>query len=301
MIKNKFFKVICIILVTCEIVKLVILAIFFISTFSAIDHEDTTDIAKKEFSQYYNGDNEVALIISGEHVHLEENVLKFKDIDESFLYNSISFYNKRIYYLCLRSSNFGFTNDCIVFYSCDLLGETIQLEFSQSLNVNSKIKHAIFDTDYYLEYKKNDEKVIDKYNIVTKKYEIIAKGKDCKLANYLPEKEKSNFEYELIKEDKTNKHGSIIIRDLEKNEERIIDNSYLKNTNYYVSMIEYSYCVKRIDISNNHILLTYSIAAGDGWNNSHLTFEYDFENDSLEYKLLSFPYDNTPVEIVYIK
>ena len=57
---------------------------------------------------------------------------------------------------------------------------------------------------------------------------------------------------------------------------------------------------ERVDISNGHILLTYWIGAGDGWTYSHLVFEYDFESDTLEYKLLAFPYASTPIEIEYI-
>ena len=62
----------------------------------------------------------------------------------------------------------------------------------------------------------------------------------------------------------------------------------------------FNYGPERIDISNGHILLTYGIGAGDGWNFPHLVFEYDFDAHILEYKLLAFPYDSVPIEIIYI-
>ena len=86
----------------------------------------------------------------------------------------------------------------------------------------------------------------------------------------------------------------------ETNEIRIIDDAFLKNTVYIESMEMYNYSPKRYDISNGHILLTYSIGAGDGWNFPHLIFEYDFDTDTLVYKMLVFPYDSVPIEIIYI-
>lgn len=45
---------------------------------------------------------------------------------------------------------------------------------------------------------------------------------------------------------------------------------------------------------------TYGIGAGDGWNYPHLVFEYDFDSNMLEYKLLAFPFDNVCIDISYI-
>ena len=80
----------------------------------------------------------------------------------------------------------------------------------------------------------------------------------------------------------------------------IIDDEYLRNTIYIESMEKFNYSPKRVDISNGHILLTYGIGAGDGWNFPHLVFEYDFDSNKLEYKLLAFPFDSVPIEIIYI-
>ena len=80
-----------------------------------------------------------------------------------------------------------------------------------------------------------------------------------------------------------------------------VGDEYLKNTIYIESMNKYNYEPLRYDISKGHILLTYEIGAGDGWNHPHLVFEYNYETNTLEYKMLVFPYDSVPIEIVYIK
>ena len=116
----------------------------------------------------------------------------------------------------------------------------------------------------------------------------------------MPKEEQSRYSIEVIKNISPQKHGKFIITDLETGLSNIIDDEYLKDTIYIESMEKFNYSPKRVDISNGHILLTYSIGAGDGWNYPQLVFEYDFASNSLEYKLLSFPYDKPGVEIIYI-
>jgi hypothetical protein len=66
-------------------------------------------------------------------------------------------------------------------------------------------------------------------------------------------------------------------------------------------MKKFNYGPSRVDVSNDHILLSYGIGAGDGWNYSYLIFEYDFSTNSFEYKALVFPYDTIPIEIYYLE
>ena len=110
----------------------------------------------------------------------------------------------------------------------------------------------------------------------------------------------SKYDIEVVENLSLQKHGKFIITNLETNEQRIIDDSFLQNTIYIGSMEMYNYGPERYDISNGHILLTYSIGAGDAWNFPHLIFEYDFDTDTLEYKMLVFPYDSVPVKIMWI-
>jgi hypothetical protein len=112
--------------------------------------------------------------------------------------------------------------------------------------------------------------------------------------------EQSRYSIEVIENISLQEHGKFIVTDLEKGLSNIIDDEYLRNTIYIESMEKFNYSPKRVDISNGHILLTYGIGAGDGWNFPHLVFEYDFDSNKLEYKLLAFPFDSVPIEIIYI-
>ena len=261
--------------------------------------EDTTQLAKDEFSKYYNGKDEVVLNIE-DNLYFETHTLKKENLEHTHLYGSILIYEKSIYYLSLESSNVGFKNDFIIVYSCDFYGNNTEKVYSRELNIYSSLDREIYKDNFYIEYKKDELIYIDKYTISTGIYENIASGKDCSLSDYMPKEEQSRYSIEVIENISPQKHGKFIVTDLETGLSNIIDDEYLKDTIYIESMEKFNYSPKRVDISNGHILLTYGIGAGDGWNYPHLVFEYDFDSNKLEYKLLAFPFDSVPIEIIYI-
>lgn len=165
--------------------------------------------------------------------------------------------------------------------------------------------YAIDDEFYIEHYSKNalfkaDARIIDKYTISTGIYENIANGKDYSLSDYMQKEEQCRYNIEVVENKSNQEHGKFIVTDLEKGLSNTIDDAYLKNTEYIESMDKFNYGPMRVDISNGHILLTYDIGAGDGWNYPHLVFEYDFDTNNLEYKLLAFPYDSVCAKIIYI-
>ena len=185
-------------------------------------------------------------------------------------------------------------------HSCDLDGGNLQIIYSKILDTKSKVVINTQGDSYYIQYEKDDVVYIDKYTISTNVYENIDSGKDCSLSDYSAKSEISKYDIEVVENLSPQEHGKFIITNSETNEIRIIDDAFLKNTVYIESMEMYNYGPERYDISNGHILLTYSIGAGDGWNFPHLIFEYDFDTDTLVYKMLVFPYDSVPIEIIYI-
>ena len=261
--------------------------------------QDTTQLAKDEFSKYYNGKDEVVLNIE-DNLYFETHTLKKENLEHTHLYGSILIYEKSIYYLSLESSNVGFKNDFINVYSCDFYGNNTEKVYTKELNIYSRVDIEIYKESFYIEYKKDELIYIDKYTISTGIYENIASGKDCSLSDYMPKEEQSRYSIEVIENISPQKHGKFIVTDLETGLSNIIDDEYLKDTIYIESMEKFNYSPKRVDISNGHILLTYGIGAGDGWNYPHLVFEYDFDSNTLEYKLLAFPFDSVPIEIIYI-
>ena len=200
-----------------------------------------------------------------------------------------------------ENSLFNFT---LNIYESNREGTDIKLLYSKDGYKTHPWAYAIDDVFYIEHFLNNaidlESKSIDKYTISTGIYENIAGGKACTLSDYMPKEEQSRYRVEVIENISPQEHGKFILADSETGITHIIDDGYLKNTMYIESMEKFNYSPKRVDISNGHILLTYGIGAGDGWNYSHLVFEYDFDSNTIEYKLLAFPYDSVPVDIIYI-
>ena len=215
--------------------------------------QDTTQLAKDEFSKYYNGRDEVVLNIE-DNLYFETHTLKKENLEHTHLYGSILIYEKSIYYLSLESSNVGFKNDFINVYSCDFYGNNTEKVYTKELNIYSRVDIEIYKDSFYIEYKKEKLIYIDKYTISTGIYENIARGKDCDLSSYIPKEEKSRYSIEVIENISPQKHGKFIVTDLETGLSNIIDDEYLKDTIYIESMEKFNYSPKRVDISNGQTI-----------------------------------------------
>ncbi len=270
--------------------KICLLFLIILTLFLTSCGQNTTQLAKDEFSQYYNGKDEVLLNIDGT-LHFENYVLDRKDLEPE-PYNPLVFYEDLFYY---KVAN----RQYVTIYSCDYYGKNINIFYRKEINSNSNLDVVVYKDSFYFMYRKSRIYYIDKCTISTGVYENIYSGKNCNIYDYV-QKEKSKYNVEIIENKSPKEHGKFIITDLETGLSNIIDDEYLRNTIYIESMKKFNYGPKRVDISNGHILLTYGIGAGNGWNFPHLIFEYDFDSNTLEYKLLAFPYDSVPIEIVYI-
>lgn len=263
--------------------------------------EDTTQSAKNEFSKYFNGKDEVVLNID-DNLFFENYSLDLDGIVKDNEYNGGLFVKQNRLYFSASKQNSMFDFTLNIFES-NLDGTNVENIYSKDGFKTHPWAYAIDDVFYIEHYLNNafdlNSKSIDKYIISTGKYENIANGKESYLSDYMS-KEQCRYSIETIENESPKKHGKFIVTDLEKNLSKIIDDDYLRNTVYIESMEKYNYGPERADISNGHILLTYGIGAGNGWNYPHLVFEYDLDTNKLEYKLLAFPYDAVPIEIIYI-
>lgn len=263
---------------------------------------DTTQLAKDEFARYHNGKDEVVLIIE-DSLFFENHkfdLSKFKTNEEPN--NGLLIEGKTLYFTtCVEDAMFGYILNV---YKSDFLGKNSQLIYSKSGYKTHPWVYGINGIFYVEHYSKNaflaDSKLIDSYCIADNTYKNIANGKDCSLSNYYFIDESSPYTIEVIENPRPKEHGKFYITDSISGITKIVDDVLLKEAGYIESMEKFGYGPLRYDISNGHILLTYQISAGDGWNFPHLVFEYDFESNTLEYKLLAFPYDSVPIEIVYI-
>lgn len=264
--------------------------------------QDTTQLAKDEFSKYYNGKDEVVLNIE-DNLYFENYALDLNGLVKGNEHNNGLIINQRNLFFSTSKENSMF-NFTLNIYESNLQGTDIKLVYSKDGFQTHPWAYAIDDVFYIEHYSNNaldlESKLIDSYTISTGIYENISSGKDCSLFDYMPKEEQSRYSIEVIENISPQEHGKFIVTDLEKGLSNIIDDEYLRNTIYIESMEKFNYSPKRVDISNGHILLTYGIGAGDGWNYPHLVFEYDFDSNKLEYKLLAFPFDSVPIEIIYI-
>lgn len=264
--------------------------------------QDTTQLAKDEFSKYYNGKDEVVLNIE-DNLYFENYALDLNGLVKGNEHNNGLIINQRNLFFSTSKENSMF-NFTLNIYESNLQGTDIKLVYSKDGFKTHPWAYAIDDVFYIEHYSNNaldlESKLIDSYTISTGIYENISSGKDCSLSDYAQKEEQSRYSIEVIENISPQEHGKFIVTDLEKGLSNIIDDEYLRNTIYIESMEKFNYSPKRVDISNGHILLTYEIGAGDGWNYPYLVFEYDFDSNKLEYKLLAFPFDGVPIEIIYI-
>ena len=264
--------------------------------------QDTTQLAKDEFSKYYNGKDEVVLNIE-DNLYFENYALDLNGLVKGNEHNNGLIINQRNFFFSTSKENSMF-NFTLNIYESNLQGTDIKLVYSKDGFKTHPWAYAIDDVFYIEHYSNNaldlESKLIDSYTISTGIYENISSGKDCSLSDYKQKEEQSRYSIEVIENISLQEHGKFIVTDLETGLSNIIDDEYLRDTIYIESMEKFNYSPKRVDISNGHILLTYGIGAGDGWNFPHLVFEYDFDSNKLEYKLLAFPFDNVPIEIIYI-
>ena len=261
-----------------------------------------TQLAKNEFSKYYNGKDEVVLNIE-DYLYFENYVLNLDGLVEGNEYNNGLIINQSKFLFSTSKQN-SMSNYTLNIYESNYQGTDIKLIYSKDGFKTHPWAYATDDV-FYIEHYSNhaldlESKIIDSYTISTGIYINIASGKDCSLSDYFLNEEQSRYSINVIKNTSPQEHGKFIITDSETGIVKTIDDDYLKDTIYIESMEKFNYSVKRVDISNGHVLLTYGIGAGDGWDYPHLVFEYDFELNKLEYRLLAFPYDWMHVKIIYI-
>lgn len=278
-----------------------IIFIFLICFFVSCS-EDTTELANVEFSKYQNGENEVVLMIDYYNLYFDNHTVKLNDIDRTLRSQTIMFYNNKIYYISYEHYDGDLDSILISIKSCDYYGNDIITVFSKKINVKNfnNIDEKIINNIYYIEYKINNIVFIDSFDVAKGEYKNVTSGKNCSLSDYEKEVEYKYY-IEVVKNSSPEEHGHFVLTNLKTNETIIIDDEFLNNTIYIESMKKFNYGPSRVDVSNDHILLSYGIGAGDGWNYSYLIFEYDFSTNSFEYKALVFPYDTVPIEIYYLE
>ena len=272
------------------IVLTIILVLVLILFLYPLGEVDTTQLAKEEFSQYYDGQNKVAIVSDDRDVYFEDFFLDEDEFEFGYARYCTAAYKNAIYFVGPYGGPYG---DHMNFYSCDYSGKHTKLIHSEPIEGKIDYYGARFvQGSYYIKYQnERDEMVyIDKYTISTGIYENIASGNKLDLDDYLPTEE---YIVELVPPSSECENGMFIITDPNSGEQKTVDDTFLKDTPYLASMEKYGYWVESYTISEGHILLEYGSSAGRSWNiynpnYAYLVFEYDFNTETLEYRLLIF-------------
>ena len=280
--------------------KICLLFLLIMSLFLTSCMEDTTQEAKEEFSKYFSGNNEVVLLYS--HKLYTETSTFGMDLAKGENFNQGVLFDQGTVWFSTSKIN-GLYNYTLNIYKANLDGSDMELVFTKDGYKTSTLAYATNGVFYINHHTKSkffpSSELIDKYSLADGTYENIAAGEDCDLSKYRV-KETRRYTVEVEKNKTIQEHGKFTVTDTETGISKVIDDAFLDNTEYIESMKIFNYSPFRSDISNGHILLTYEIGAGDGWNYPHLVFEYDFEENTLEYKMLVFAEDSDISEIIYI-
>lgn len=251
---------------------------------------DTSQLVIDEFSQYYNGKNEVVLK-ANDTIYGEDYEFNFNDLVENNSFND-GFIYKNGKLLFSTNEKISSGNIKLNIYESNVDGTNINLIFSKDGFKTFTNAFAINDY-FYIEHNNikpsNAEGIqIDRYTISTGEYVNVDNGKYADLFFY-KKNEYCKYDVERITTIKQGvKDNSFTITDKDTGIKRIIDNDYLENTIYSDSLKKFKYLPRRFDIVNEHILLTYTIGNGSEYSYSHLIFEYNFEYDFLEFKSLVY-------------
>ena len=147
--------------------------------------QDTTQLAKDEFSKYYNGKDEVVLNIE-DNLYFENYTLDLNGLVEGNEHNNGLIINQRNFFFSTSKENSMF-NFTLNIYESNLQGTDIKLVYSKDGFKTHPWAYAIDDVFYIEHYSNNaldlESKLIDSYTISTGIYENIASGKDCSLSD----------------------------------------------------------------------------------------------------------------------
>lgn len=293
--------------------------------------KDTTEEATADFSGFSDEKNEVALI-HNDVIYTEDAIINLRYLSTYLFYDKEprswiyeihhrkakmnragTMLNSGIYIsdnMIWFSTVDGNAKDGLTLniYTTDLSnkvsGKDLRLVYSKSGFDTRPYSGPVGEDMYFLLYSSGSpserEIRVDRYSIAENKYETVTKVKERDLSDAYPAVE-NRYTVTLEQDPSLNSRKIFVISDSESGMTKVIDDVYLESSIYSDMLNKYGFNALRSDVSNGHVLLTYAISAGNINNTSYLVFEYDFESDTLEYKLLAFtPNDDVAVDIVWI-
>ena len=277
---------------------------------SGCSNKEMIESVKEDFSIFYEEKNNNILEFDETSVYYGGKALNLNELGKKEYWNMDYIIHKNYFYFT-TTKRIGYHNYTLNVYKSYYNFESTELIFSKDNLLENPRTYGINDM-FYIEIRHIllPEVNIDRYDIKNNIYENIeaGKNKDINIDKYIVN-ESNDYENEFrVKinnySNSTNK-GNFEIDDLSNGGSITIDEDYLKNTIFYDFLEKYHFRTRKFYIVENAILLTFTVYTSNRLFRSeiqpYVIFEYDYQNDKLEYKTLSFASDNSPYHKIIIK
>lgn len=261
-----------------------IVAAMFCCLFSTSCGEKYTfEEVKREFSRY-TADLGIAMVLDNESVYFYDRTICFRDLLPKDSYTGFQFFNGNFYLLaCVETDVFGPYD--LNIYRCDTNGVCSEslLEIPE---IKRPVKYTRAGNTLYLQYQKDGltGKTIDSYDLMTGKYENIARGQEVDLAGYgenIPQK----YTVRLNR-----KHSEFLITENSTGETFSGDKNFIDQTPYCESLDKYPCYLDSVKESRGKLYFIYRLEIESFFDVSaeytFAVFEFDFKSKNLEYKSL---------------
>ena len=265
--------------------------------------EKWEDIARNELSQYTTGNN-VALVYQDEKFYLNSFTLDIDNISEGeYCYHSYYLDGHILYFS--TATKHSFDSYTVTLYSCDLINGSLSVVFCRDKYDmgHTYVTENKFYIYHYLDSSISDADitVVDLYNIDTGEYSRVDNGPTASLEKFKVNDEKQvKYDVELV----NSKNGKYFrITDKDTGVIKTVDKDFMLKTSYVSMFSNHGYSPQIIDVVDEHILIAFDLSFGTfiAYNYTCVVFEYDFENETVEYQLLAFPYDYVSLKFLYVE
>lgn len=289
--------------------KILLLLIFCLSLLVSCGEEDyTEEEARNDFSHFYDENFDTVMLFDGEYLIFNNFELNFYQMFDGSN-RAIIVKNREVFVVSFSVREINIFNkyiESIDIWKMDLYGNNRKIVFQ--IKDKGEIKLKSLQTtknrsSFYIEYKIDRMYFIDSFNVENFEYVNVEKSKNVpNVYKYAEFNEKDNSIYSG---ERINKSNNVIkeykIENSSTGRIQYVDEDVLKENDVYKkTSIKYDYRSSQIIIKNNHIYLFYEINAGDWSTYEYVIFEYYFETNSLDFKMLVFLYDCINIEMVYI-
>lgn len=258
-------------IIIASAIMLYVITSFILSIFddkNQIEYGKDREKIINVFSKYENSNNIVDII---------DGLVIFGDYEATFsdqIYdnNQIIFTRHEVFYIY----GDGLFSTTLKIYSRDVFDDSKQLLYT-TVKMKNSPKFKTFDNCFYIKYDTKKEKnIVDVYDVDERRYYNYSRGEDISLDDIVYEEQKKKYKVDItISEDEK----TIIIKNMETNETRIIDDELIKNSIYKEDMFMFEYKVRRAYISYGHILLVYTLVDRVS---CVVVYEYLFDNNIIE-------------------